>query len=257
MSSTQHWTPLRWCSATDLADLSRSLDSAVCRWKDGWLGDAHGPLARSRCRVAHEASERNAVDWRLLGRNSDATAWICIPDRAREEMSRAFFAGEHGQIVAEVARTACVEYEEALRIHLDLFAQPSRETASAETFHRWGGAVFAELPLAGEQRCLMLMNAACVTRRLGAHARPKAVRSRSSELVSCESALASTKVSLHVELAHCELEIGNLAALQVGDVIPWPHDLEHPLDVCMSDGTQICSGHLGRVDASKAVELLA
>ena len=69
-------------------------------------------------------------------------------------------------------------------------------------------------------------------------------------------ALADRKVSLRIELSSCELDLGCLEGLHVGDIVPLAHSLDAPLRVSTAQGTRICEGYLGRQAGVKVIELV-
>jgi flagellar motor switch protein FliM len=73
--------------------------------------------------------------------------------------------------------------------------------------------------------------------------------------VPVEQALAQRTVSLRVGFAACEFDLGSIASLRVGDVVPLAHSLHAPLIVSSPQGMPLCRGFLGRQGEMKAVEL--
>jgi flagellar motor switch protein FliM len=73
-------------------------------------------------------------------------------------------------------------------------------------------------------------------------------------LVVATAALAERPLELHVELEGCELDVGALQDLQVGDVVRLAHGLDRP--VCVRHaGASLCHAYIGRRGNRKAVEL--
>jgi hypothetical protein len=74
--------------------------------------------------------------------------------------------------------------------------------------------------------------------------------------------LGERPARVRAQLASFELELGTLVALRHSDVLRTTHPLEQPLEVKVvsdgaADGATICTGFLGKVGASRAVELTA
>ena len=72
------------------------------------------------------------------------------------------------------------------------------------------------------------------------------------------AAIAARSVTLRVELAPVEVDLGTLQSLRVGDVLTLPHRLEQPLDLHAPDApaTVACTAYLGSRDGRRAVELI-
>lgn len=70
-----------------------------------------------------------------------------------------------------------------------------------------------------------------------------------------DRALAAEPVALRVMLEGAELSLGQLQALQPGDIVPLSHALDAPALVVTADGTPVCHGWLGQSQGRLAVEL--
>jgi len=114
------------------------------------------------------------------------------------------------------------------------------------------GAGAVEADLAGLWGARLLMASEAVSRwRKG----PRVRRQFALEpLVSAIEASGNRPVMLDVELEGCELEVGALQGLQVGDVVRLSHGLQSPASVRHA-GMSFCSAYLGRRGGRKAVEL--
>jgi hypothetical protein len=112
------------------------------------------------------------------------------------------------------------------------------------------GAVEAVLHAPLGERLLLGPEAAARWRR-SAHDQAPPVR---EPLASATAALASRSLAVQVELEGCELEVGVLRDLQVGDVVRLEHGLQSPATLRHA-GAPLCRGYLGRQGNLKAVEL--
>jgi hypothetical protein len=133
---------------------------------------------------------------------------------------------------------------------LQLGLAASGRFPDASAWNRWNGAVVAQLPGCG----LLLMQAGVVR----AMARGRGLRSGETggqPLVALRDALRAAPMQVQVELVGCELEVGELQALQVGDVVALRHRTDAPAFLCRSGGDVLLSGWLARTRGRKAIEL--
>ena len=145
---------------------------------------------------------------------------------------------------------------EALRTELALAIGLQRSLAAnapqPADFNPWSGGVIASLSSPALSMRLLL-NGACVGKALGAARKPDSLKSDPLPPVREGMSLHRTRVS--VELASCEIDIGSLQKIRLGDVVRLSHSLEEPMHVKV-DGKQICCAYLGRRGIFKAVELI-
>ena len=121
----------------------------------------------------------------------------------------------------------------------------------------WSGALCARWTWCGGTWRLGLPHAA-VTALLGSEAATQARAAPPSQPLPKERldrALAAEPVALRVMLEGAELNLGQLQALQLDDVVPLSHALDAPALVVAADGTPVCHGWLGQSRGRLAVEL--
>lgn len=130
---------------------------------------------------------------------------------------------------------------------------PQHSSAAPAVFVRWSEGVLAVLP----RGLRLLFDAAAVKAvllecgaALNSHARGAPVA-----LVSVASAMADAPMRLRVQLQGCELDLGSLRGLQVGDVLRLRHRIEEPASVRTAGGDALFNGFLVRSRGRKAVEL--
>ena len=97
----------------------------------------------------------------------------------------------------------------------------------------------------------LFLNGPCVAKAIGA----RASDGGSSRLAPVVEGISQLAVRASVELAGCEIDLGDLQALKVGDILRVPHALEQPMLVQVGD-RPVCAAYLGRRGNSRAVELL-
>src|SRR5207253_1329251 len=114
----------------------------------------------------------------------------------------------------------------ATALHLAAGARCSSTTPHAGP---WSGDVLVTLPWGAQ----MLLEAGLVDALLKRRSdrNPATNRLAATPLVPVCDALADTELTLRVELAPCELGLGALQALQVGDVVRLQHGVGQPATV--------------------------
>lgn len=81
-------------------------------------------------------------------------------------------------------------------------------------------------------------------------------KSEPTGTVPIRRAIEQNSVTLDVIAGNAELTLSDLQTLQVGDVVRLDRKLHELLRIGVVDGESVCSGHLGAVKGSKAVQLL-
>jgi flagellar motor switch protein FliM len=78
---------------------------------------------------------------------------------------------------------------------------------------------------------------------------------RSGDLVAIPHALASQRIGLRAILEPVELNLGSLAQLQPGDIVPLSHPLDADVVLADDEGTRLLAGFLGRAGSRRALQL--
>jgi hypothetical protein len=231
----------------ELATFASVLDAAVLAWQRDWGLD---DTARTTCENT-VARDRRA-GWQLLGRHAGGAAWI--QSAAVVGLCRQLLGTDDAStpIAAEVL-AAC---RQDLRVRCAASLQLAEDSDAAElvpALTAWRGAVEARLAFGArvlvDAGCLLaLLQAAGTPQRTD---RPKAAPA----LHALSEAIADLPVPLKIRLRPCEIEVGALQDLVVGDVVLLPHPLDAAAAVEDADGQQLFCGQLARSHGRKAVEL--
>jgi hypothetical protein len=158
-----------------------------------------------------------------------------------------------------VASRAFAALADTLRDCLSLDVDPRQTEPERALFKPWSGLVIVSAPDAGPLFHSLLLNAQCVRMLLRSQANQPTTPKRVPQapiVTSVEQALADHKLPIQVELAGCELDLGTLQSLRLGDIVPLSHALDEPLLVSTPAYGAFCAGFLGRQAGSKAIELL-
>jgi hypothetical protein len=266
----QRFQTLAWWSSAQLEQILIPLRAASDEWSRGWLRREEGRRAAVVGAMAHERTALSGSRWMPLGTRGGALAWIDVADaEAVATVSRALFATDassepthaHPPTIAHaVAKKSWMELRSGLLGALLLDGVVEQERPEPGLFKPWSGAVVIELPRIAGTPVAILVNRACaeaLVQRGAARTRSiQPIRGRQYEPVPVISALAPRKIGLRVELNECELELGSLQNLQIGDVVPLPHGLHVPLRLNLAHGATVCNAFLGRRGELKAIKLL-
>jgi hypothetical protein len=249
-------TPIHWWSPEQRDAMAVAVAPAWGEWLRQWLPAGSRRIARCACRLAWELGGDAAAHWTSLGRSSSGAAWIRWVDE-REGAHYAMFGCSAGAapVSRALARDAAADAERRLREAMgldDVTAPPP----APFLFRAWSGAVVVTLAADDLALIELLVDSATASALL-----PPALRVPSappiglrSKLIPVEHACAPQPLKAEIRLACCELDLGTLASLRVGDIIPLAHSLESALDVVV-EGQVLCAGYLGRRGNSKAIEL--
>jgi hypothetical protein len=166
-------------------------------------------------------------------------------------------AGSQGEIAARTAQAAWDDWLVQLKaLHVRLEPHP-RSTRQDMPVNPWATALRVSLPWCGEPLRLILPEGV-VAALLGEQRSAAAPRNTgaAAPITGLGQALGNERIALRVLLADAELSLGQLASLQIGDVIPLRHRVDRPARILTSDGATLCDGWLGQSGGHLAVELV-
>lgn len=262
--ASQTAAPLMWGTAAQLESLVHRVSEVRAAWARDWVLDAGAATGACMAVQAHEWPGRTDAVWSPLGGRGDAAAWFDVRTSARELMFQAMFGAEstgndratgRGEIAEALAMRGWNALIETLcaAVALDVLNRPS--TPDPILFKPWSGSAVLSLPIATDICISILVNAACVGTNDTGPARSQSVQKIAAGLVPLQQALANRVLPVRVELSACELDLGSLEGLRIGDVVPLPHRLDAPLRVATGSDVQLCTGFLGSHSGFKAIEL--
>jgi flagellar motor switch/type III secretory pathway protein FliN len=233
----------------ELERMAMALRSAIAAWADAW-----GLQVRATdgaCSACVEADVAAAAA--PIGLSDVGGAWqlgVASPRVALQLFGPDVAPGSIAQEVAD----AC-ERDALLRIGKALHLEPCTGVSRMPPRHAaraWGGTVTATLPLG----ISVLMTADVAGSLLKSCGVVRAAPLKpAGDLTRLTDALAAVPYPLEVELDGCEMDIGALKELQVGDVLRLQHPLDAPASVRVPGGATLFHGFLARSRGRKAVEL--
>lgn len=258
--------PLYWWSTAELAEMARRLQPLWEAWLRDWAVQPDTDSMRAECLGAVDGPALAAAAWSPLGSNAGAMAWIHVAgDFAAPGASLLFgsLAGGRppigqGPIASAVWREAEGELVQALRRCLGVTGDDRMGSPGEQLFKPWAGAVVASLGSDSTSGVKLLLNPQALQPLL-AVCKPRSAQAPvqapvPAELCSVEAAVSGYDVQIQVTLKPCELDLGTLSELRLGDIIPLPHSLDAPLIVSIGRNA-LCAGFLGRRGAARAIEL--
>ena len=245
--------PLLAWSAQQGEALGAALGRALAEWREAWgIAVDASPV---RCEPATSATVLRE-GWRALGEG----AWLHAPADSPARLEQVLFdaTGAAGSIAGEVseacARDALHRLAAALRLG-DADAAGAAPTPGLG--QPWSGALQATLPGTTGWSLLLgawAMQAWC--RDAGVPAQDPRPRTPREPLCTAAEALGARLLALNVELSGCELDLGTLQGLQIGDVVRLRQQLQAPARLTDGEGHAVFDGFLVAQQGRKAIELV-
>lgn len=245
--------PLLWWTHAQLDALALALAGPWAAWLREWHGVSDG-AAGVECVLSHEA-QGVAAGWAGLAAAGDAIAWWDARAPGGEPVRTALFGA--GTTVASTSLAAAMENKawEALAVELamalGLQRQPGDDGPPAADHAPWSGGVVASLS-APAATLRLFLNGACASKVLGA---ARTADAPAAKLPPVVEGISQLPARASVELAGCEIDLGDLQAVKVGDILRLPQALDEPMQVKIGS-RPVCAAYLGRRGNSRAVELL-
>ncbi|MCG2594958.1 FliM/FliN family flagellar motor C-terminal domain-containing protein [Ramlibacter sp. XY19] len=241
---TLHWRDER---ASQRAETD--LRALFSKWCTAWGLDVDG--ARVRCRSVTLTLEPGS--WTCFESEGAPCAWLAQEPEDASPLLRSLFPGSvaHGPLARAVASACRQDLLLRLTSFLGISAAESGGPPPPAIARAGSGAL--EVEISGVLATRLVMSHELAGARWSTATR-KAGSLPSHPLVPATTAMASRALALEVQLDGCELEVGTLRGLQVGDVVRLDHALVRPASLRHGDAA-LCSAYLGRRDHRKAVEL--
>ncbi len=253
--------PLRWWSAASIATLSQRLDGCVRAWATRWEASIDELAVFNAHEVPVGVSAPDAwTPWLGHATGLHPWAWVGNGDEPPAlGVARALFGRTtEGTVAHELAGRAWVEFGDEFARRLGQVAAAAGPFG-APSPRPWCGDIALRLQLcgAGSFDLWLRVDGDSAAHLLRDQGRPAARALRPVD-TPVLAAIAARTVTLRVELAPVEVDLGTLQSLRVGDVLTLPHRLEQPLDVRTPDAPAAvaCTAYLGSRDGRRAVELI-
>ncbi len=262
---SQRATALMWLTPAQLEVLVNRVTEVRTAWARDWVLDSGAATRACTAVQAHEWPDRKGAVWSPLGSRGDVAGWIDVRTDPTELLFEAMFGADSltdgrpsgkGEIAEALVLRGWNALTEALCAAIALDAMHGPSAPDPALLKPWSGGAILSLPFSGDVCISLLFNPACVGTAATSPGRRNAVAQRSAAgLVPLRQALASRVLPVRVELSACELDLGSLEGLRIGDVVPLPHRLDAPLRVATGSDVQLCAGFLGSHSGFKAIEL--
>lgn len=231
--------------------LAGRIDAVLASWASDW-----GIPPALRTAVAFGPVEAaGEVPWQVLGGAGTGAAWTHSADDTRTQLARALFRGlpHVTALIGEIAQDCWSDALSRLRTSLALTDTGACAGPAASTFSAWSGSVALRLPFGAH-----LLLAADVVRPIAAAEATAPATARvlaSRPLLGIPEAIGNRELRVEVQLEGCDIEMGVLQDLQLGDVLRLRQQLDKPASVSVADGAAVFSGFLVRSRGRKAIEL--
>ncbi|WP_423199795.1 MULTISPECIES: FliM/FliN family flagellar motor C-terminal domain-containing protein [unclassified Cupriavidus] len=274
---------LTWWSDAELGALRASLEARLGDFSRDWGVDVRLSALSNASEAEMPASMRRPEAWWHAAEVVAACkgVWLSSAETPPTTVAQALFGGTHTAASrahhdAEPSLAATVAAEALLRFCIALTGVPEHGDALASAT---GFSAAQQLPWSGAIRCVITLEG--VTRAIvGCHIEPERARGwipprqpgaprPAAPLTPVIHAMRRQSLRLTARLADIELDLGALLALQPGDVVTTGHGLDQPVTLYLNTELSpesgvdraagpapLLSGHLGAVQATKAIQLL-
>lgn len=263
-----HYQQLRWPTRLCIEKNLTAVCELVGFWESQWLS-AKSNQGSAKCDVASSLSdvEKVAVCWRQYGDGKGSSFWIGLPKEPAQLIHDALVSefsarklGRQSGIVEDIAVDA---WDDLLGAMIEMM-KPStpdffEKSPPESELCPWSGAISILIPWCGVELALVL-NSQCQAKVSEVPYMDGGVKAAPRDfgaLKNLKDVIDPSPVLFNVTLTECELDLGTLRHLQLGDVIQLSHRLEDPLHVVTQSGENLCLGYLGKDHNLKAIELIA
>lgn len=240
---------LRWWSESGMQRLSDDLRVLLQAWSVAW--DIPCNAAGLRCGPPQPQGWHEG-DWIAFEAGGHAQAWLRLPDDGGAALLTACFGVSTR--VGLLARAVIDGCQDDLVARIAGFAGlvcRAGSSAPDPGLARFAsGTLDVDFPAPLNAR---LRIGPGIAARWNVMQRTVAGR-RLEPLATVLAALGNHPLTLDLELEGCELEVGALQGLQIGDVVRLGHGLHRPA-AFRHAGAPVCNAYLGRRGIRKAVEL--
>lgn len=256
--------PLRWWSAAQLREIAHPIEKAWHGWLAQWSA-ARVETGAVSCQLAWDRELANHAP-QQFGSRAGAQVWFAGCGGLNETVAALLFddaaavPGRAGTARTPLASAIAAEAAEQLlcavcgALRLDRSVQSAQPDAGI--FQPWSGAVAVSIAWGKATRLRLLLDGNTAARLVAEPvAGPSGRQGRREALVAVRDACAGHRLSLQVSFSPCELELGALRSLQIGDIVPFPHTLDTPLHVSLA-GERVCRAFLGKRRDAVAIELI-
>lgn len=231
--------------------LSAAIESVLADWRRAWgLG---GGVPAVQC---EPATAKAVLDpqWKAL---CAGQAWLLSPAAGEAKLARLLFGAGGavaGDVAAECARDLADRLAAVFGPAAGISSSMARDVPLPGLGQPWSGALHAELPGTPGWSLLLgpeAVQAWCRQAGLQGDATP----TQRDPLCSAADALGRRGLALEVRLSGCELGLGELQGLRVGDVVRLGHALQDPVRLVDGEGRGVFDAYLVSQQGRKAVEL--
>lgn len=230
-----------------LRALAARIDTALNGWSHAW----GLPAAASATVCVPATAQEELSPVRSLGRHGDAAGWMLDNGPRRCGTTAPLFSEAPGaaSIAAELAQACDSDFLSRLRTALAL-EETAPEAPPVHAYRPWSGWVLARLP-----REVVLLLSPQVVASVAGQPAASSPAAKGEPVVAVREALAATPCRIRVELEECEFGLGVLNQLRCGDVLRLKHRLDAPAIARHADGHALFDGYLVRRGSRRALEL--
>lgn len=246
--------PLRAWRDAELAALAQIVQEPVQAWRAAW----GLPAQPSPVPCPSPTASDQEPEWRLIAAGGQGAAWLALAPDFEQGLARSLCGVEavHSPLARGVIAACRDDLPARLLAALRMTAAPGVQPEPARAASPWTGQATVDLDI-GARLLLDATAVATILRGNSVALDKPAVAAARAPLTPIHGAVAGMRLPLQARLADCELEVGNLQDLCVGDIVPLRHRLDEPLQVRDASDALVFGGFLARQGPRKALELAA
>lgn len=260
--------PLKYLETFDLNELTfvqSRLKESLGKWTSDWFSLEHGMTLSELKPYEFVAQGTDDIgDFVECETTLGGKFWIGDLVKVKHTLKELLFGISSMQkpvttMIDEIVEACLSDFKGMLAILFDVQHFANSRPIGDERLGIWSGLYVCRLEL-NRQIIRIILDSKCFEHLLAGVdglARKQSSIERRSKRTPVLDAIQSSKIKLAVVMQGCEVDLGQLQALRVGDIVTLQHRLDQALSVVDSKQEPVCEAFIGASRGLKAVELSA
>lgn len=246
-------------SDSDLGQVEEKVITAFEQWCEDW-GIAFAGFKHSACRAWEAPSLTTNPRWQMACVDQSGAVYLGAHTDFSDVMHQAVFPlaadgvkRNPSSISSEITLSAATDLHRQIARAFAISAEPRFSGDLAQLNVRKVASGHIHINLAVGQVAIACL--VCCSAGRSLNVRPKPEQLPALESIDLQTVVAKVGVSLPVVLGEVQVELANLLALEVGDVLQLYAPLEQALNVTSESGQPLFTAFLGQIDQHVALEV--